>query len=116
MSKRYPGGFIFRSNPTIVGPTNGEGGSAPGVWTLEQASYYTKLATWPQPIFAKGIYSWGRNNNGVLGQNNTIDRCNYFPKNSILHLKLFVAKALASYNNLLALVSIRQAHYPLPRS
>lgn len=74
MSKRYPGGFIFRSNPTIVGPTNGEGGSAPGVWTLEQASYYTKLGIWPQIVIPRQLYTWGANTSGQLGQNNIISR------------------------------------------
>lgn len=74
MSQRYPGGFIFRSNPTIVGPTDGEGGSAPGVWTLEQASYYTKQETWPKPILQGGLYGWGFNQYGELGQNDTVSR------------------------------------------
>lgn len=72
MSKRYPGGIINRSAPVVVGPVDGEGGSAPGVWTLEQAGYYTKLNTWPKPIIPKALYSWGSNNDGQLGQN-TID-------------------------------------------
>lgn len=70
MSTRYPGGFINRSAPVIVGPTNGEGGSAPGVWTLEQASYYTKQGTWPQRVKDRPLYSWGSSNNGELGLNN----------------------------------------------
>ena len=74
MSKRYPGGYIFRSNPTIVGPTNGEGGSAPGVWTLEQASYYTKLGTWPQRVIPRNIYLAGHNAFGELGQNDRVYR------------------------------------------
>jgi alpha-tubulin suppressor-like RCC1 family protein len=69
MSERYPGGFINRSSPVVVGPTDGEGGSAPGVWTLEQASGYVKQGLWPQPIIPKILYSWGSNNNGQLGQN-----------------------------------------------
>lgn len=75
MSKRYPGGFIFRSNPTIVGPTGSppEGGSAPGVWTLEQASYYTKQGIWPQRIIPRGLYSWGQSISGELGLNANVN-------------------------------------------
>lgn len=43
MSKQYPGGFIIK-NPTT--PTTS---AAPGMWTLEQASYYIKQGTWPLP-------------------------------------------------------------------
>lgn len=74
MSVRYPGGFINRSAPVIVGPTNGEGGSAPGVWTLEQASYYTKQGTWPQPQVVGSMWLAGYSNYGQLGQNNKINR------------------------------------------
>ena len=38
MSDRYPGGLIRKTPPTITPPVDGEGGSAPGIWTLEQAS------------------------------------------------------------------------------
>jgi len=74
MSTRYPGGFINRSAPVIVGPTDGEGGSAPGVWTLEQASYYTKQGTWPQRIKDRPLYSWGWNGAGELGLNDRSPR------------------------------------------
>ena len=74
MSTRYPGGFINRSAPVIVGPTNGEGGSAPGVWTLEQASYYTNQGTWPQRIKDKPLFSWGFNDVGQLAQGDTNPR------------------------------------------
>ena len=74
MSTRYPGGFINRSAPVVVGPTEGEGGSAPGVWTLEQAGYYKKQGIWPTPFSVGTIFSWGSNNRGQLGQNNIINR------------------------------------------
>ena len=74
MSTKFPGGLVRSSGPTIVGPVGGEGGSAPGVWTLEQASYYVKQGVWPLPVTVKPLYSWGWNTNGQLGQNDTIDR------------------------------------------
>ena len=43
MSKQYPGGFIMK-NPTT--PTTS---AAPGMWTLNQAAYYTKQGLWPLP-------------------------------------------------------------------
>jgi len=47
MSTKFPGGLVRSSGPTIVGPVDGEGGSAPGVWTL-QAQLQAKAAgtTW----------------------------------------------------------------------
>lgn len=74
MSTRYPGGFINRSAPVIVGPVDGEGGSAPGVWTLEQASYYTKQGTWPQRIKDKPLFGWGWNAYGQVGDGTIISR------------------------------------------
>jgi len=43
MSKQYPGGFITK-NFTV--PTTS---SAPGMWTLDQALYYTQQGIWPIP-------------------------------------------------------------------
>lgn len=50
MSDRYPGGIISATAPEPVGPTDGEGGSAPGVWTMEQASYYEGVGQWPKKV------------------------------------------------------------------
>jgi len=74
MTTRYPGGLIRKTPPTITPPVDGEGGSAPGVWTLEQASYYIKTGTWPLPTILKYLYVVGGNQEGQLGQNNTIAR------------------------------------------
>lgn len=73
MSERYPGGLINRSAPVVVGPTNGEGGSASGIWTLEQAAGYIKQGLWPKPTLPRQLFSWGANGAGQLGQNNTND-------------------------------------------
>ena len=74
MSTKFPGGLVRSSGPTIVGPVGGEGGSAPGVWTLEQASYYVKQGLWPLPVRDKPLFTWGRNYYGQLGQNTVIYR------------------------------------------
>lgn len=74
MTTRYPGGLIRKTPPTITPPVDGEGGSAPGVWTLEQASYYTKQGTWPKPVIPRSTYLWGNNSSGQLGQNDTVAR------------------------------------------
>lgn len=74
MTTRYPGGLIRKTPPTITPPVGGEGGSAPGVWTLEQASYYTKTGTWPLPTLPRKLFTFGYNGVGELGQNNLIDR------------------------------------------
>ena len=74
MTTRYPGGLIRKTPPTITPPVDGEGGSAPGVWTLEQASYYTKQGTWPLPLKSGSLFTWGINNQGELAQNNQVYR------------------------------------------
>ena len=74
MSDRYPGGIISATAPEPVGPTDGEGGSAPGVWTMEQASYYEGVGQWPKPILPKELFVWGQNNSGQLGLNDEVKR------------------------------------------
>lgn len=74
MSGKWPGGFIKKTAPTVVGPTDGEGGSASGIWTLDQAADYEQRGLWPKPLVQRELYTWGFNSNGQLGQGNTTDR------------------------------------------
>ena len=69
MSDRYPGGLIRKTPPTITPPVDGEGGSAPGIWTLEQVAYYIKEGTWPKPVLPRELYLTGLNTSGQLGTN-----------------------------------------------
>lgn len=71
MSQKYPGGIISKTAPVTVGPVDGEGGSAPGIWTLDQALELQKQNLWPKPPLPKQLWSWGYNNVGELGLNNT---------------------------------------------
>jgi len=72
MSDRYPGGLIRKTPPTITPPTGGEGGSASGIWTMDQVAYYIKEGTWPKPVLPRELYTWGDNGFGELGQNDRI--------------------------------------------
>lgn len=45
MSERWPGGIITKTPVTPTGPSMT--GSAPGVWTLEQAMYWQRQGLWP---------------------------------------------------------------------
>jgi alpha-tubulin suppressor-like RCC1 family protein len=76
MSQRYPGGVINKNAPVVVGPTGSppEGGSAPGIWTLEQAAGYIKQGLWPKPLLQRELYSWGNNASGELGLNDVAKR------------------------------------------
>ena len=74
MSQKYPGGIISKTAPVTVGPVDGEGGSAPGVWTLEQALALQKQGLWPKPVLPKELYAWGANGEGELGLNDTNNR------------------------------------------
>jgi alpha-tubulin suppressor-like RCC1 family protein len=83
MSQRYPGGVISKTPPVTVGPDqDGEGGSAPGVWTLEQAMELQKQNLWPKPIANKTMWTWGLNEfDGNLGLGGTYTYV-YDPPNS----------------------------------
>lgn len=74
MSDRYPGGIISATAPEPVGPTDGEGGSAPGVWTMEQASYYEGVGQWPKKVLPRELYAWGSNSLGQVGDDTIILR------------------------------------------
>jgi len=67
MSERYPGGLIRKTPPTVTGPTGGEGGSAPGIWTLEEVAYYEKAGLWPKKTLPRQAYGWGENQYGQIG-------------------------------------------------
>jgi len=69
MSERYPGGLIRKTPPTVTGPTGGEGGSAPGIWTLEEVAYYEKAGLWPSKLLPRQLYSFGSGFRGSLGLN-----------------------------------------------
>jgi alpha-tubulin suppressor-like RCC1 family protein len=75
VSQKYPGGIISKTPPVTTGPNaEGEGGSAPGIWTLEQALELQKQNLWPKPPIPRELYVAGSNNNGQLGLGNTIGR------------------------------------------
>ncbi len=74
MSGKWPGGFINKTAPTVVGPVDGEGGSASGVWTLDQVADYEKQGLWPKPVLNKELYAWGNNVHGQLGLGDTTSR------------------------------------------
>lgn len=74
MSDRFPGGVISKTPPTVTGPATsgplaGEGGSASGVWSLEEVLGYQKAGVWPKPILPRELYAWGKGNQGQLGNN-----------------------------------------------
>lgn len=45
MSDRWPGGIVRATPVAPTGPF--QAGTAPGVWTMEQAAYWTKQGLWP---------------------------------------------------------------------
>ena len=71
MSQKWPGGFINKTAPTVVGPTDGEGGSASGIWTLDEVADYKQQGLWPLPAKDRKLFAWGRNASGALGTGNT---------------------------------------------
>jgi alpha-tubulin suppressor-like RCC1 family protein len=67
VSQKYPGGIISKTAPVTVGPVDGEGGSAPGIWTLTQALELQKQNLWPKPVLPRELWSWGGNEHGQVG-------------------------------------------------
>ena len=67
MSGKWPGGIISKTAPTVTGPTGGEGGSASGIWTLDQVADYEKQGLCPKPGIPRGLWTWGYNTRGQLG-------------------------------------------------
>jgi alpha-tubulin suppressor-like RCC1 family protein len=67
MADRFPGGVISKTPPTVVAPVDGEGGSASGVWTLDEVLGYEKAGAWPKGLLPRELYAWGLNSNGKFG-------------------------------------------------
>ena len=74
MAERFPGGVISKTPPTVTGPTDGEGGSASGVWSLDEVLGYEKAGAWPKPELPRELYAWGNNNNGQLGDGTVVNK------------------------------------------
>lgn len=77
MSQIYPGGVISKNTPvtsTSGGPFGESGGSASGVWTLDQVAAIKKAGNWPKGVTSKVLYSWGYNPFGGLGDNSTVEK------------------------------------------
>ena len=66
MSLQWPGGILSKTPPTITAPTDGEGGSASGMWTIAEAMVHKKAGNWPLPILDAELYAWGNNSSGEL--------------------------------------------------
>ena len=71
MSGAFPGGFITKSPTATVGPSGdfSEGGTASGMWTLDQALALKSAGLWPGRIKDRYLWAWGKNENGLLGDN-----------------------------------------------
>jgi hypothetical protein len=59
MSNRWPGGLIRKTPVTPAGPF--QNGAAPGMWTLAEASFWTKQGLWPiagnAQLFVEDVFS-----------------------------------------------------------
>ena len=78
MSSKFPGGLITKSPAATVGAADFgfglEGGSAPGIWSLDQAMALRKAGAWPTRTKEKYFWTWGKNDSGQLGDNTVISR------------------------------------------
>ena len=71
MSSRFKGGVVSATPPTITAPTDGEGGSTSGIWGMDNVVQEEGGSTWPKLLKQGGIWMWGYNVVGALGQENT---------------------------------------------
>jgi hypothetical protein len=67
MSNRWPGGLIRKTPVTPAGPF--QNGAATGVWTLAEASFWTKQGLWPiagnlAPVVEDAFSTWLYTGNG----------------------------------------------------
>jgi hypothetical protein len=59
MADRFPGGVISKTPPTVVAPVDGEGGSASGVWTLDEVLGYAEGGGWPKGLCCRESFMLG---------------------------------------------------------
>ena len=76
MSSKYPGGLITKNPAATVGPSGdfNDGGSAPGIWSVDQAMALQKAGAWPSRIKIKYLWSWGFSDSGQVGDNTILNR------------------------------------------
>jgi len=55
----FPGKLITKTPVTTVGPTDGEGGSASGIWTISEAAAKKQQSLWPARTLSRFLYAWG---------------------------------------------------------
>lgn len=72
MSWRYKGGFIQAFFDPLTSGAQWKQYS--GVWTRQSQMQAAGAQNWPGVFLGVGLLAWGSNNNGQLGQNNTINR------------------------------------------
>lgn len=60
--------------PTVTGPTDGEGGSASGIWSLETQSQYAGASGWPLPTVLRQLWTWGFGGYGQLGDGGDVNK------------------------------------------
>jgi hypothetical protein len=60
MADRFPGGVISKTPPTVVAPVDGEGGSASGMWTLDEVLGYQKAGGLAEAVVAEGVLCLGQ--------------------------------------------------------
>jgi alpha-tubulin suppressor-like RCC1 family protein len=69
----FPGKLITKTPITTVGPTDGEGGSASGIWTISEAAAKKQQSLWPARTLSRFLYAWGAGGE-LQGLNAVIER------------------------------------------
>ena len=69
----FPGKLITKTAITTVGPTDGEGGSASGIWTISEAAAKKQQNLWPARTLSRFLYAWG-DGSATTGLNDAVSR------------------------------------------
>ena len=69
----FPGKLITKTAITTVGPTDGEGGSASGIWTISEAATKKQQNLWPARTLDRYLYAWGAGT-AFTGLNDAVTR------------------------------------------
>lgn len=70
----FPGKLITKTAITTVGPTDGEGGSASGIWTISEAAAKKQQNLWPARTLSRFLYAWGAATHSIPLNNTTVPR------------------------------------------
>ena len=84
---RYKGGVISKTPPTISPAVDDEGGTASGIWTMQEVIAEEAGDGWVRPLIPRELWVWGINTTGQLGLGDTTNRSSPVQVGSLINWK-----------------------------